>query len=79
MSNGWLTGGGFQFEPQANLAVQFYNALASQLDASDPRTANITTTGHSLGGGLGGLVSMLYGRPGVEFDNMPFEGAAQST
>ena len=38
---------------QAELAFKFYQSVAG---AVDPRLANISLTGHSLGGGLAGLV-----------------------
>jgi hypothetical protein len=42
-------------------------------------THNISVTGHSLGGGLAGMVSELYNAPGVIFDNMAFQAAAANT
>jgi putative lipase involved disintegration of autophagic bodies len=41
--------------------------------------ANISLTGHSLGGGLAGLVGAVYLQEAVLFDNMPFELSAQNT
>ncbi len=64
---------------QALLAFQFYNSIARDLNdgvPGDPRTANISVTGHSLGGGLAGLVGAVYGKQGFLFDNMTFEQAA---
>jgi hypothetical protein len=48
--NGYGVGAGSPFGPQAQLAVDFYKAVAG----TDPRTANVSLTGHSLGGGLAG-------------------------
>lgn len=73
---------GFTGVPQGSMAFQFYNAVASQLNSHisiDPRLANISVTGHSLGGGLAGLVGAVYGKDGALFDNMPFEQSAQNT
>jgi hypothetical protein len=54
--NGWSLGGGLP-STQSDLMIKFYQAVArSQGVTEDWRTANITTTGHSLGGGLAGLV-----------------------
>jgi Ca2+-binding RTX toxin-like protein len=66
---------------QSRLAFEFYNSVADALGgagANDPRQANISLTGHSLGGGLAGLVGAVYGKTGVLFDNMPFEDTAQT-
>ncbi len=60
---------------QGALASGFYRTVAGEID---PRTANISVTGHSLGGGLAGLVGAVYGKEGALFDNMPFEAAALS-
>lgn len=75
----FFTGGGFDTD-QAMLAIKFYQEL-DKLTSKD-----ISLTGHSLGGGLAGLVSsLLQSQPGyqqapdaVMFDNMPFELAAKN-
>lgn len=44
---------------QGRMAFEFYNAVATAQNSGisiDPRLANISLTGHSLGGGLAGLV-----------------------
>lgn len=63
---------------QGALAFSFYNSVVGTLTPADlnPLDANITLTGHSLGGGLAGLVGSVYGKSGAIFDNMPFETAA---
>lgn len=38
--------------------------------------ANVEFVGHSLGGGLAGMMASLYGKKAVVFDNMPFQLAA---
>jgi hypothetical protein len=53
--SGWSVGLGLPGK-QAEYALEFYNAVAP--DTVDPRYANITTTGHSLGGGLGVTVTV---------------------
>lgn len=75
--NGWIAGAGLPGSNQAELAFQFYKSVAGT--GVDPRTANISLTGHSLGGGLAGLVGATYGKSGILFDNMPFELAAGNT
>lgn len=50
---GWAANSALNTQPQAQMAFQFYNSVAGGID---PRTANITLTGHSLSGGLAGLV-----------------------
>lgn len=68
----WGGGGGFQ-TLQAELAAQFYY----QVQQAHPE-ATITLTGHSLGGGLAGLVAEVTGSTAYIFDNMPYQLSAQS-
>jgi hypothetical protein len=70
---GWTVGAGL-LTSQAGLALQFYRAVVGE--NADRFAANVTLTGHSLGGGLAGFVGLLYGRNGVLFDNMTYELAA---
>ncbi len=66
---GWPLGGGnFAASPEATLAAQFFFDVANTTPLS-----NIRLTGHSLGGGLAGFISGLYGLPAFLFDNMTFE------
>ena len=74
--NGWGLAIGDYTSPQVTLARQFYQSVAGTAGGADPFAANITTTGHSLGGGLAGFVARLYRNKGVLFDNMTFELAA---
>lgn len=67
--SGWSVGAGWP-GGQAELALEFYKGVAG--DDADPRYANITTTGHSLGGGLAGLAANVYNRDAVLFDHMPY-------
>lgn len=46
-----------------------------QVKALNP-TANITFTGHSLGGGLASLMAVLFDETAYTFDQAPFRGAA---
>ncbi|MFM2450655.1 MAG: hypothetical protein RIS44_3105 [Pseudomonadota bacterium] len=41
-------------------------------------TANISFTGHSLGGGLASIMAIFFNRPAVVFDHAPFEAGARS-
>jgi hypothetical protein len=66
--NGYGLAAGVFTSPQAEMAVEFY--LQVRGSAS---TGSIVLTGHSLGGGLAGFVSALYGSSATIFDNMPFE------
>lgn len=82
--NGYGVGGGFPtgawWTGQAELAFLFYQDVADAQASTtgvDPRTADISVTGHSLGGGLAGLVGAVYGKQGDLFDNMAFELAAE--
>jgi hypothetical protein len=54
------------------LAAQFYQTITSGLGVS-PFAANVTFTGHSLGGALAGIVSSVYDQQAVVFDNVGFE------
>lgn len=64
---GWPTGAGL-IGSQAELAAEFYYKVKQAYP-----NAEITLTGHSLGGGLAGFVSKLTGSAACIFDNMPFE------
>jgi hypothetical protein len=56
VTKGWTTAAGWA-SAQAQLAIEFYNAATGR-DAFDVALpANVTLTGHSLGGGLAGFVS----------------------
>ena len=72
-ANGWLVGGGVYGEPQANMAIEFYKLVAA---AGNHISANISLTGHSLGGGLAGYVGALYDQDAKVFDSMAFQLAA---
>src|SRR5437868_6476066 len=69
--NGYWTGGGDILDREARLAIEFYKTIVAQYGD------NVTLTGHSMGAGDAGLVAALFNRPGVLFDNMPFQLAAQ--
>ncbi len=62
---------------QSELAAQFYQTVVG--DAAFPFSTSVTFTGHSLGGGLAGLMAGLYGKQAVVFDNMAFRDAAAWT
>ncbi|MEM5494468.1 calcium-binding protein [Hoeflea sp. AS16] len=73
---GWLIGAGLTSDwTQADEALAFYEAVTGQAYTAGP-AANTIVTGHSLGGGLAGLVSALTGTQGYGFDHMPFGIAA---
>ena len=52
--HGWSLGSGNIESEQAHMAINFYKEVAG---AGNLKTANISLTGHSLGGGLAGLVA----------------------
>jgi serralysin len=79
LANGYGLAVGAPYGPQANLAIDFYKDVAgSNLTPEQLRAANVTLTGHSLGGGLAGFVGAIYGKQGLLFDNMPFELSASA-
>ncbi len=80
---GWTIGAlGSYNAAQAILAAEFFqqvvgNGDTSNLQLTDLNNANIILTGHSLGGGLAGLVGSIYGQQTVRiFDSMEFADAA---
>lgn len=80
---GWPIGSGWYDSPQsqADLAFGFFNDVMA--DIAEPtheyhsaNTADVLFTGHSLGGGLAGLVASVNELPAFVFDAMPFTQAA---
>jgi hypothetical protein len=73
---GW--GGGIGAEStQAGLAAAFYKDVVGA--AAFPYSTSVAFTGHSLGGGLAGLLAGLYGKEAVVFDNMAYQLATSNT
>jgi hypothetical protein len=60
---GWNLGGGITASQQAQMAVEFYKAIAEEMELPGSDNiyldANISLTGHSLGGGLAGFVGAI--------------------
>ncbi|MDZ4255790.1 MAG: hypothetical protein U1A72_24760, partial [Sulfuritalea sp.] len=76
MSDWWTNIGGFTGawpSGQMKSAARFY----AEVSAANP-AAYITFTGHSLGGGLAGLVGVLFNRPAYTFDPAPFRASANN-
>jgi hypothetical protein len=67
VTNGYGVAFGYPDGIQARLSIEFFRAVAG----ATLEEANITVTGHSLGGGLAGLVAGIYNRPGFFVDPMP--------
>jgi len=90
-TRGWIVGGGWIEEgTQAPLAFDFYDAVTASIVPDDGLKDiyeqkyreigpldNVILTGHSLGGGLAGLVSAVTGTEGVGFDHMHYATAAR--
>jgi Ca2+-binding RTX toxin-like protein len=68
-----LAGSGLTLAPQVTDAAKFYLDILQ----ANPG-ANITFTGHSLGGGLASLMSVYFDEPATVFDEAPFEKSADS-
>jgi Ca2+-binding RTX toxin-like protein len=66
-------GSGAFLAPQVTDAAKFYLDVLN----ANP-TANISFTGHSLGGGLASLMAVYFDRPATVFDEAPFEKSADS-
>lgn len=67
---------GYAGQPQGNLATEFYLAITGKEVYALTAPSNVVVVGHSLGGGLAGLVSMLSGVEGHGYDHMPFAAGA---
>lgn len=67
-----LAGGNYGM--QAVEAALLYERVQAKFGA----TANINFTGHSLGGGLAGLMAVWFDRPAIVFDPAPFELSARN-
>lgn len=78
--NGYGVGIGNAATLQSRMAIEFYKQVAATINPGnpDPYAANISVTGHSMGGGFAGLVGAVYHKSGVLFDNMAFQRAASN-
>jgi hypothetical protein len=63
---GWTLGVGFSAAAQPQMALSFYQDVASEYGAVS------VLTGHSLGGALAGFVADLTGTPADIFNNIPY-------
>jgi putative lipase involved disintegration of autophagic bodies len=69
--NNLLGGSGFAPAPQMIQAALFY----AKIKQANPN-ANITFTGHSLGGGLAGLMAVFFNKHAEVFNPAPFKQSA---
>jgi hypothetical protein len=76
VSKGWAVGFGFPNSSQGGMAINFYQDVTQRWVHSNAAAPEVILTGHSLGGGLAGLVGSLSGASAVGFDHMPFGRAA---
>lgn len=74
--HGWTLGAGIFQSEQGQMAIEFYKQVAG---TGNHLTANISLTGHSLGGGLAGYVASLYGKEAHIFDSMNYQSALNTT
>ncbi len=58
---GWVTAAGAWSTDQVRMAAEFYQTV-TDTSTTDPRTGSAVLTGHSLGGGLAGLIGNIYGK-----------------
>jgi Ca2+-binding RTX toxin-like protein len=73
-ATGWGLGGGSTSNAQGEMAIKFYQSVAGA-GSANWLGANISLTGHSLGGGLAGYVASLYKKEATIFDSMTFINA----
>ena len=66
-----------QATSQAIQAAKVY-AKVLELYGTNAEGSNISFTGHSLGGGLAGVMAVWFNRPAIVFDPAPFQLTAQS-
>jgi RTX calcium-binding nonapeptide repeat (4 copies) len=66
-----------QATSQAIQAAKVY-AKVMELYGSDANGSNISFTGHSLGGGLAGIMAVWFNRPAIVFDPAPFQAVVES-
>lgn len=81
--NGWISGAGDWTTDQVRLAAEFYQSVFAPTipeiyDPTDLTTNSVIFTGHSLGGGLAGLMASIYGRTATVFDTMPYKLSADN-
>lgn len=81
--NGWVTGAGVWDTDQVRLAAEFYQAVFAPTipeiyDLTALTQNSVVFTGHSLGGGLAGIMASIYGRTATVFDSMPYKLAASN-
>ncbi len=76
----WFTNADLAFfgwvDKQLKEAALLYQRVKAAF-AEEPAPVSISFTGHSLGGGLAGLMSVYFDRPSVVFAPAPFEMAAR--
>ena len=67
VTNGWLLGAGNYNATQGTMAVNFYKEVAKQIGGADVdlQAVNISTTGHSLGGGFAGFIAVNDNNQGI--------------
>lgn len=78
IGNGWIVGAGAlpTSSSQAQIAIEFYQTVVG---AGNWQSASVSLTGHSMGGGLAGLVASLYGQEAQIYDAMPFTDSLINT
>jgi fermentation-respiration switch protein FrsA (DUF1100 family) len=67
---GWTLSAGDITAWQPRLAEQFYNQVVNPDVFSGTAPSNVILTGHSLGGGLAGFISLLTGAPAEIFNTI---------
>lgn len=66
------------FSPQVAKAIEFYSDVKAQMVSDGiPVAMPVTLVGHSLGGGLASILSVLFDEPAKAFDIAPFEASVR--
>jgi|GEM_PF-2835794 len=77
LAQGWTLGAGYpEAGSQGLYSLSFFNDVTERNPFDIGAGNGVFVTGHSLGGGLAGFVSLISGAKGIGYDHMPYGEAA---